>query len=119
MPTASPTFSFVASSSQEAQAALVELVHLYGTAVPEEADVIVALGGDGFMLQILHQTMNSGKRVYGMNRGSVGFLMNDYRIGDLPERIEAAMENDFFPLRMTTTNSDGTTSSALAMSRTR
>jgi NAD+ kinase len=115
MPLVSPSFSFVASSSQEAQAALVELVHLYGTAVPEEADVIVALGGDGFMLQILHQTMNSGKRVYGMNRGSVGFLMNDYRIGDLPERIAAAMENDFYPLRMTTTNADGTTSSALAI----
>ena len=81
----------------------------------EEADVIVALGGDGFMLQTLHGIMNSGKLVYGMNRGSVGFLMNDYRTEDLQERICAAVENVFRPLQMTTANADGTNSEALAI----
>ena len=71
---------FVASTTDNAQAARDELVEHYGNTPFEEADVIVALGGDGFMLQVLNETMNSGKRVYGMNRGSVGFLMNDYRV---------------------------------------
>src|ERR1700761_3931819 len=76
---------------------------------------MVALGGDGFMLQMLHNTMNSGKRVYGMNRGSIGFLMNDYRVENLAERIDAAVENAFHPLEMRTTNVDGTESVALAI----
>ncbi|MDE1993565.1 MAG: NAD kinase, partial [Rhizobiaceae bacterium] len=67
------------------------------------------------MLQTLHNTMNSGKRVYGMNRGSVGFLMNDYRTDCLAERIDAAVENAFHPLQMTTRNDDGTSSVALAI----
>jgi NAD+ kinase len=67
------------------------------------------------MLQTLHSTMNSGKRVYGMNRGSVGFLMNDYRVENLPDRIDEAVENAFHPLQMKTTNADGSTSIALAI----
>lgn len=74
------SLSFVASATEEAQRALEELKGAYGNTPFDEAEVIVALGGDGFMLQILNETMNSGKRVYGMNRGSVGFLMNDYRV---------------------------------------
>ncbi|MGO7427393.1 NAD(+)/NADH kinase, partial [Rhizobium ruizarguesonis] len=73
------TLSFLASPTTEALAAREELIRVYGDVPADEADVIVALGGDGFMLQTLHNTMNSGKLVYGMNRGSVGFLMNDYR----------------------------------------
>ena len=109
------TLSFLASSAPEALAAREELIGIYGDVPPEEADVIVALGGDGFMLQTLHGTMNSGKLVYGMNRGSIGFLMNDYRTEGLQDRICTAVENAFHPLRMTTANSDGTNSTALAI----
>ncbi|MFD1747119.1 NAD kinase [Rhizobium helianthi] len=106
---------FLASPAPEAQSAFEELTAIYGNAPLSEADVIVALGGDGFMLQTLHQTINSGKRLYGMNCGSVGFLMNDYRIDSLYERIDKAVENDFHPLQMKTRNADGTTSIALAI----
>ena len=109
------SLSFIASNSDEAQASRAELAARYGSVEPAEADVIVALGGDGFMLQTLHDTMNSGKLVYGMNRGSVGFLMNDYRVEGLLERIAVATGNDFHPLRMTTTDSDGDEFTALAM----
>ncbi len=107
--------SFIASTAPDAQAALKELSRLYGNVDVGDADVIVALGGDGLMLQTLHETINAGPRVYGMNRGSVGFLMNDYRTEDLPARIAAAVENEFHPLKMTTTNIDGSTSVALAI----
>ncbi|TDK36915.1 NAD kinase [Rhizobium deserti] len=107
--------SFIASPAPEAQAGLEELAGLYGNLPMAEADVVVALGGDGYMLQTLHETINTGKRVYGMNRGSVGFLMNDYRSDGLQERILAAVENEFHPLRMTTVNADGSTSVALAI----
>lgn len=109
------TLSFLASPTTEALAAREELIRLYGDVPADDADVIVALGGDGFMLQTLHHTMNSGKLVYGMNRGSVGFLMNDYRTEQLQERICAAVENVFRPLQMTTANADGTNSTALAI----
>ncbi|EPE99267.1 NAD kinase [Rhizobium grahamii] len=109
------TLSFLASSATEALAAREELVRIYGDVSPDESDVIVALGGDGFMLQTLHGTMNSGKLVYGMNRGSVGFLMNEYRTERLQDRICAAVENAFHPLQMTTANSDGSNSTALAI----
>ncbi|KQV63972.1 NAD kinase [Rhizobium sp. Root1220] len=109
------TFCFLASPATEALAARDELIRIYGNVPTEEADVIVALGGDGFMLQTLHGRMNSGKLVYGMNRGSIGFLMNDYRTDGLRERINAAVENTFRPLLMTTANADGTNSTALAI----
>ncbi|MDO1581892.1 NAD kinase [Rhizobium oryzicola] len=107
--------SFQASPAPEAQHAFEQLTTLYGNSSVEDADVIIALGGDGFMLQTLHQTINSGKRIYGMNCGSVGFLMNDYRLDGLFERIDTAVENDFHPLQMKTVNDDGTTSIALAI----
>jgi NAD+ kinase len=110
-----PTLSFVASNSDDAQAALIELQAIYPHVPFPEADVIVALGGDGFMLQVLNDTMNSGKSVYGMNRGSVGFLMNDFRIQNLHERIAVASGNDFHPLRMTAVDQDGKVHTALAM----
>ncbi len=109
------TLSFLASPAAEALAARDELIRIYGDVPARDADVIVALGGDGFMLQTLHSTMNSGRLVYGMNRGSVGFLMNEYRTDALRERINAAVENTFRPLRMTTTNADGTSDTALAI----
>lgn len=115
MPRSFQSLCFLASTSPEALAAREELIAIYGQAPQEEAEVMVALGGDGFMLQMLHNTMNSGKRVYGMNRGSIGFLMNDYRTDNLAERIDAAVENAFHPLEMRTVNADGTESIALAI----
>lgn len=115
MSSRSKNIAFIASTAPEAQAALEELVRLYGNHRMAEADVIVALGGDGFMLQTLHETIDSGKGVYGMNCGSVGFLMNDYRTDKLQERIAAAVENEFHPLKMTTRNEDGSVVEALAI----
>ena len=70
--------AFVASPGAEAQEALAQLVSLYGNYDPASADVVIALGGDGLMLQTLHQHMHSGKPIYGMHRGTVGFLMNEF-----------------------------------------
>jgi len=75
--------AFVASAGAEAQAALAQLTALYGNHDPADADVVVALGGDGLMLQTLHQHMRSGKPIYGMHRGTVGFLMNEFSSDDL------------------------------------
>src|SRR3978361_1422655 len=73
----------------------------YGDSGPEDADVVVALGGDGFMLQTLHSFTGKGKPIYGMNRGTVGFLMNEYHQDDLPARLEAAEKAVIHPLKMT------------------
>jgi NAD+ kinase len=108
-------FSFIASSAPDAQAAAKHLAALYGNSRREEADVIVALGGDGFMLQTLHEQMNSGRVVYGMNRGSVGFLMNDYSDADLSGRIDAAVENIIRPLEMVATDASEEIHRALAI----
>lgn len=106
---------FLASPAPEAQEAYEQLTSAYGNHDISKADVIVALGGDGFMLQTLHQTINSGKRIYGMNCGSVGFLMNDYSAENLGERIASSVENDLHPLQMKTVNADGSHSTALAI----
>ena len=92
---------FTASEVPEAQAALKKLTTLYKNAPPESASVIVALGGDGFMLQSLHRFIESGLPIYGMNFGSVGFLMNEYRENELSERLQAAEPTRIHPLRMT------------------
>ncbi len=109
------TIAFVASPADEAQRAAEELGAIYGNEDPATADVVVALGGDGFMLQTLHKTMNSGKLVYGMNRGSIGFLMNRYSTENLLERLSEAVENAFRPLEMQTVDSDGNRFKALAI----
>ncbi|WP_207803091.1 NAD kinase [Rhodopseudomonas palustris] len=101
---ATDRIAFVASTSAEAQAALAQLVQLYGNAEPQEADVVVALGGDGLMLQTLHQQMRSGKPIYGMHRGTVGFLMNEYSTVDLRTRLAAARETVIHPLLMRATD---------------
>ncbi|SOC01799.1 NAD kinase [Rhodobacter maris] len=104
---------FAASSAPSAQKARAELARLYGQAPVEHADVIVALGGDGFMLHCLHA--DRGLPVYGMNRGSVGFLMNDYIAEDLPERLAAAEEAHINPLAMRAETADGVLHKALAI----
>jgi NAD+ kinase len=99
--------AFVASPSAEAQQALAALVKTYGNHSPGKADVIVALGGDGLMLQTLHQNMRSGKPIYGMHRGTVGFLMNEYRSEDLYARLAAARDTVIHPLLMRATDIRG------------
>jgi NAD+ kinase len=99
--------AFVASTSAEAQAALIQLSELYGNCDPETADVVVALGGDGLMLQTLHDHMRTGKPIYGMHRGTVGFLMNEFTPHDLRERLSAAQESVIHPLLMRATDVDG------------
>lgn len=101
--------AFVASNSEESQAALQQLTQIYGNDDPEQADVIVALGGDGLMLKTLHDHMRTGKPIYGMHRGTVGFLMNDYSADGLEERLAAAQTTVIHPLRMRTTDISGTT----------
>jgi NAD+ kinase len=96
--------AFVASSSSEAQAAFGQLTKSYGNCDPKESDVVVALGGDGLMLQTLHQHMRTGKPIYGMHRGTVGFLMNEYSTVDLRARLEAALESEINPLLMRATD---------------
>lgn len=91
--------TFSASDRPEAQDALAQLTELYGDA-GDSAQVIVALGGDGFMLETLHNNLGGGKPIYGMNRGSVGFLMNEYAIEGLLERINAAERAVIHPLTM-------------------
>ncbi|CCE04474.1 putative inorganic polyphosphate/ATP-NAD kinase (Poly(P)/ATP NAD kinase) [Bradyrhizobium sp. STM 3843] len=100
--------AFVASPSAEAQAALKQLAELYGNCDPATADVVVALGGDGLMLQTLHDHMRSGKPIYGMHRGTVGFLMNEFSTVDLRERLGAAQESLIHPLLMRATDVNGT-----------
>jgi NAD+ kinase len=107
--------AFTASERPEAQEGLARLAARYGNAPMAEADVIVALGGDGFMLETFHEHMDAGLPIYGMNRGSVGFLMNDYAEYGLLERIAAAEKATIHPLRMTATDVAGKTHNALAI----
>src|SRR5437868_1871175 len=95
-----PRIAFVASTSAEAQQSRAVLAERYGDADPHSADVIVALGGDGLMLQTLHRFMTSGKPIYGMHRGTVGFLMNDFAEDSLVERLAAAEITVIHPLLM-------------------
>ena len=111
----SPKIALIASDSPESQAAFADLSQRYELTAPDQADVIVALGGDGFMLQTLHRFMAQGTPIYGMNRGSVGFLMNDYRADGLLERLERAEQAVLHPLRMIATTGDGARHEALAI----
>jgi NAD+ kinase len=92
--------AFVASPTPDAEKACHDLTRRYGAVAPREADVIVALGGDGLMLQTLHKFMSSGKPIYGMHRGTIGFLMNEFHIERLRERLAAADETIIHPLIM-------------------
>ena len=107
--------TILAGQSTEAQKARAALVARYGSAAEEEADMVVALGGDGFMLETLHRFLRRGLPVYGMNRGSVGFLMNDYREDDLPARLAAAQTATVHPLRMLASHQHGAPVEALAI----
>jgi NAD+ kinase len=107
--------AFVASDMPEAIEAERRLAARYGEVDVAEADAVVALGGDGHMLQTLHRFMNDGIPIYGMNRGSVGFLMNDYREEDLPGRLAAAQVSRIHPLSMLAYDRTGKAHKALAI----
>ena len=106
--------ALLASPADEAQAALMALSGLHPQHAPQDADVIVALGGDGFMLQTLHRHGALGKPVYGMKLGTVGFLMNQHRPEDLRERIASAEPAVLHPLEMLAQTESGTTVGSLA-----
>ncbi len=110
-----PKISFVASDTEIAQSALQRLIRRHGTCPLEQAEVIVALGGDGFMLQTLHATERIDVPVYGMNCGTIGFLMNEYDEEGLPERLAVAEEEVINPLAMHAVGVDGTVHDALAI----
>jgi NAD+ kinase len=99
--------AFVASPGADAQQALTQLAEAYGNHDPADADVIVALGGDGLMLQTLHQHMRTGTPIYGMHRGTVGFLMNEFSTHDLHTRLNAARDSVIHPLLMRATDVHG------------
>jgi NAD+ kinase len=106
---------FVASDAPEAIAAIAKLADRYGNVEAAEADVIVALGGDGFMLSTLHDTQQLDCPVYGMNRGTVGFLMNEYHEDNLLDRLAHAELAKINPLKMTATRMDDGDEEALAI----
>ena len=112
--TATPRIAFLASPAEEAQAALADMVQRYGDCLPAEADILVALGGDGFMLQTLHRHASLGKPVYGMKLGTVGFLMNQQRNEGLIARLHAAEPAVLRPLEMVAQTESGATVGSLA-----
>lgn len=107
--------TFLASAAPSAQAAREALVGRYGDTPLAEADVIVALGGDGFMLHTLHETQSVDLPVYGMNRGTIGFLMNAYSESDLFERLAQAEMAQIHPLHLRAVSGDGAVHEALAI----
>ena len=111
----SEKIAFLAADTDSAQAALHELTEIYGQCDFKTADYIVALGGDGFMLQTLHLCQNLRAPVYGMNRGTVGFMMNAYEIKALPLRLANAEQQIINPLIMKATLVDGKVETALAI----
>jgi len=108
-------FHFIAGDTQKAIKARRALVRHYGQTPIEEAEVIIVLGGDGTLLQALRDFMGLNKPFYGMNRGSVGFLMNEYNINNLPQRINQAHRQEIHPLRMIAQARDEGHVSALAI----
>lgn len=107
--------AFVAAQTSSALAARERLVTLYGDHPAKEAAVIVALGGDGLMLECLHQVLGTSQPVYGMNCGSVGFMMNEYNEADLPLRISRALSSVLHPLRMHAVTASGVVEEAMAL----
>jgi NAD+ kinase len=110
-----PAIAFVAARSAEAESARRHLARRYRAVAPERADVVVALGGDGFMLETLHWAMNRPLAVYGMNRGSVGFLMNEYRVDGLYRRLARAERATLRPLEMRAVTRGGRVRLAVAI----
>ncbi len=106
--------AFIASDASEAQAALVDFSKRFPSVSEDDANVIVAFGGDGFMLQAMHRFVSTGKSIYGMNRGSVGFLMNEFSGDGLEDRLARAEITEVYPLRMRAQDAAGQEHEALA-----
>ena len=107
--------AFAASDTDIAQTAMARLTARYGQVAPKEAQVVVALGGDGHMLRTLHETEDLPAPVYGMNCGTIGFLMNEFDEEDLPKRLEAALTETINPLSMHADTTAGGSFKALAI----
>ncbi|KQN73968.1 NAD kinase [Devosia sp. Leaf64] len=112
---AKPRVSVVTNETAGADAAAASLRKILGHVSLEEADYVVALGGDGLMLQTLHLAMKQDTPVYGMNFGSVGFMMNDFSSADIIERLESAQRTKIYPLSMDVLDASGQTRTALAL----
>ena len=109
------TVAFLADSHGDAQTALNNLSSRYQTAAPDEADIVVALGGDGFMLSTIHRFLDHPKPIFGMNRGSVGFLMNEFLEDGLLQRLERAEPIELHMLDMVSRTTDGEEQRAIAV----
>jgi len=107
--------TFMASETPQANAAMQDLRQHYHDVGPEQADVVIALGGDGFMLSVLHETRHLALPIYGMNQGTVGFLMNSFTLDDLPHRLQAAQRAVVHPLTMTALDAAGAEHQAIAI----
>ena len=107
--------SFIAANTDIAAAAQARLTATYGNADPRDSDVIVALGGDGLMLECLHKVLGTAQPVYGMNCGSVGFMMNEFHEPDLPGRIARAHPSVLHPLRMHAITASGVVEESMAL----
>ena len=107
--------AFTASRRPEAQVALSSMINRYGQSEEADADIVVALGGDGAMLDAMRRRFDDRKPVYGLNRGTVGFLMNEYEEADLYERLDKASKATVLPLRMTAIDINGETNQSLAI----
>jgi len=109
-----PKLTFIAADTQEAQQALRLLQEKYGEVDEDKADIAVVLGGDGTMLEAIHSLYETGLPIYGMNCGSVGFLLNPHRLENLIDRIKDAHKVDIFPLHMTAIDQQGNKHEAMA-----
>jgi NAD+ kinase len=107
--------AFVSVENEPARTARDELAKRYGNVAPADADVIVALGGDGFMLETLHRNLDLRAPIFGMHRGTVGFLMNQFEVEGLPERLARAQAFTTYPLEMTAVDKHGQKHRALAI----
>jgi NAD+ kinase len=110
-----PRLAFVAGATKAARAAKAALEKRYGAVPPAGDDIVVALGGDGVMLQVLHHNLSRGAPIFGMNLGTVGFLMNTYRASGLPARLKKARRVSLTPLRMVSTDARGQRHEAIAI----
>lgn len=110
-----PRISVVTNETAGADSAAASLRQTLGDVAVDDADYVVALGGDGLMLQTLHRVMKRGTPVYGMNFGSVGFMMNDFSAADLPARLQAAQRTKIYPLSMEVVDAAGKVRKALAL----
>ncbi|MBV8704020.1 MAG: NAD kinase [Acetobacteraceae bacterium] len=113
--TPSCRIAIVAAPTEQAAEARAELIERYCNVPVAEAEVVVALGGDGFMLETLHRVLGRNIPTFGMNLGSVGFLMNPYSPDDLPGRLECAQAAALRPLRMDARTEHGKDVTALAL----